>query len=941
MSRLKFIFHVAVFGKCLLLAGILSSQSIHLLDPNTRIVKTRDEGTAIAAGVVNVIIDANVPQAEFQDALLQLQNFIPDLSFVYRFPLAKKPEMTHDEAGFRLADLSRHGRLLFQSNFSVEEAIKLVNKVKVFSAIEPHFIPELCFTPNDDSVQNQYALERIRAFEAWAVEQGDTNVVIGISDTGTDLDHPDLYPNIAFNYADPINGIDDDMDGFVDNFYGWDLGEGDNNPQVNTSGHGVHVNGLSSAMTNNQIGIAGSGFRTRFLPIKITNASGALIAAYESIIFAADQGCQVINCSWGSFQPSLINQEIVRYSAINKGAAIFCGAGNNSNQRLFYPASYDFTAAVGSTGPNDAKSDFSNYGYHMDLYAPGENVLSTWPDNSYIYSNGTSMSSPVAAGCAAVVKSKFPHLTGIQILQLLKVTADRVDNLPDNADYINKMGYGRVNMFRALTEDDKKSVLLHDIQIRDEKNNLFLSGDTVLLSGTFTNLLEPTQFAVCNASVVRGGATLLNPFKPLGSMATLAFTSNHQQPFRIHVNDNAQINDTIVIRFDIWADAQVSTQYYQFTVNADFVRLQNSISTTLNSVSEIGKVNNPLINTRGFRFRSNNNLLFEGNFMVGLNPQRVFNMARTSGSQTDRDFQLLERISAIPSDGFYDLFQGSFDNRFTEPYLQLTADLKGYVPQTGLAKNSVILEYTIKNDGPALQLNPMYVGLFLDWDLPEFFNNRIASYPDKKLSFTYNPNADTLFVGAMLIKGNNFNTYAINLNEQESGQQINVSDNFTVDEKYFALSNTRLVAGLSNTGADVASVISSGPYQLFNNEETIIVFALIGASSLDSLLMIADAAQEFYESINQPTSILTTSINPINIYPNPSADGILKIKYIPNQKLNIRIVDLQGKEVYTAIADGAQEYHTLHTGLKSGMYILQVTDAGSQWRSFHKIVIER
>jgi hypothetical protein len=235
----------------------------------------------------------------------------------------------------------------------------------------------------------------------------------------------------------------------------------------------------------------------------------------------------------------------------------------------------------------------------------------------------------------------------------------------------------------------------------------------------------------------------------------------------------------------------------------------------------------------------------------------------------------------------------------------------------------------------------MYAGLFLDWDLPEFFNNRIASDPDKRLSYAYNPNADTLFVGAMLLNGSNFNTYAINLNEQEDGQQINVGDNFTVEEKYFALSNTRLFAGLSNSGADVASVISAGPYQLFNGEDTTIAFALIAATSLDSLLMTADAAQEFYASINQPTAVVTTSKIPITIYPNPTSDGELNIIGATAQQINIRITDLNGREVYAAIAEGVQGKFTFRTTLNSGMYILQVTESGSNQKSFHKIVIER
>jgi hypothetical protein len=929
----------AFFALFMLFGRTANAQSIHILS-NERSYYAREYNAEIVSGVVNVVLNNNLSQHHTEKTIQHLSKHIPGLVFVKRFPDAIKPQKKFNEAGFRLADLTLHGRLLFDPSFPVEHAIKLINKTDIFQFAEPHFLPQLLFTPNDDSINNQYALQRIKAFEAWEIEKGDTNVVIGISDTGSDMEHPDLFPNIAFNYADPINGIDDDGDGFIDNFYGWDLGENDNYPQPTTSSHGVHVTGLSSARTNNEIGIAGSGFQCRFMPLKITNASGALIAAYESIVYAADRGCQIINCSWGSFTPSRINEEIVRYAAINKEALLFCGAGNNNNQRLFYPAAYDFTIAMGSTGPEDIKSDFSNFGYHMDLFAPGENVLSTWPENSYIYSNGTSMSAPVAAGAAAIVKSKYPELSGLQVGQLLKLTADQVHAIPENQAYIDKMGYGRVNMLRALTESGKKSILLHEIELSDGKNNLFLPGDTVYLSGTFTNMLDDVTWGVCNASVVKGSASILNPFLQIGSLPSLAYVNNHNQPFKIYLSENAPINDTLVIRFDIWSDTQTSTQYFQFNSNADFVRLNNNITTTLNSVSEIGKVNNLLINQRGLRYKQGPNLLFEGNFMVGLSDEKVFNMARSNGAQSDNDLRLLERIIEIPSENSIKHFQGKFDNQQEPEFLGFTTQLKAYSAQEGKARNAVILEYTIKNDGSALQLNNLFAGLFLDWDLPAFFNNTIQSIPEKRLTYAFNPLADTLYAAAKLLSESGFKSYAINLNEQEAGQQINLADGFTKAEKYFALSNTKFSAGMNENGADIAMTISAGPFQLFYTNEVKIAFALLVSDNIDSLILIADEVQNLFNNEMMPLGEFNPSkLEKTLLYPNPSADGQFNIRIPYEGVYDIFIHDHAGKLVEQKKANGI-DLISIVSNIAAGLYLVNIRDGSNRLNDWHKLIIK-
>jgi serine protease len=907
---------------CFFFIGQTLTAQVNLVPVDCKLIRSENYESLIVAGIINVIVKNNLSEEELNLAFESLKNKIPNLSLEKRFPDAVKPKIKVDKQGFRLADLTTHYRLRFNDNYSIEQAIKYCLKSALFEAIEPHFIPELCYVPNDDSISSQYALSRIKAFEAWEIEQGDSNIVIGISDTGCQMDHPDLFPNIAFNYNDPINGIDDDNDGYIDNFYGWDLGENDNFPQSNTSSHGVHVTGLSSAMTNNGIGIAGSGFRCRFAPLKITNANGALSAAYESIVYAADRGYQIINCSWGSYQPSKINFEIIRYATINKNALIFCGSGNNNSERQFFPAAYDFTISMGSSGPEDIKSDFSNYGYSLDLYAPGENVLSTWPTENYIYSNGTSMASPVAAGCAAIVKSKYPELTALQIAQLLKVTADRIDNIPDNQQFQNKLGYGRVNMFEALVAENKKSVLMHDVELSDRKENLFLPGDSIFMSATFTNVLNNVSTAIVNLNIIKGSATLLNAFYSLGSMSSLSFKQNIENPFIILIDENAPLDDTVVVRIDIWSDAQISTQYFQFNSNANFVKLKNNISTTINSVSEIGKVNNFFLNDRGFRYFNSPSLLFEGNFMLGFSPNSVYNMARSEQGRSDRDFQSIQRIRQLPSAEEVEQFEGYFDNRVEPNNEETSIRQKAYVPQTGVSRNYIVLDYEIKKEHNPLLTNKFFAGLFLDWDLPEYAQNRIITFPERKLAVAFNPQADTLFVGAKLLNNSPFFSYALDLNLSDESEPIDMTDGFSTVEKYYALRNSKLT---NTADSDIAQMISTGPFFIMEGESVSVSFALLAASTLDSLLLYADDAQNAYDNKLQPLQTEMIEKGDFKIFPNPSKNESTFIQVPIAGDYVVNIFDAAGIKIFTA-EKRIENIMKLDMKPDKGIYFVQLLD---------------
>ena len=274
------------------------------------------------------------------------------------------------------------------------------------------------FTPNDPQYSQQYALTKMLLPQAWDVNQGDTSVVIGIVDSGVETGHVDLSANIWHNPGENgsdglgrdkrTNNVDDDGNGYVDDWQGWDFGGADynnvvpdNNPNPvgSNTAHGTSVAGCASASTNNGVGVAGIGFKCRLLPVKTAadndtrdNGLAYIIAGYQGIAYAAFMGADVINCSWGGSGGSQVEQDLIN-AATQQGALVVVAAGNSGTSTPQYPAAYLNTISVASTGTTDAKSSFSSYGPTVDVAAPGENVRTTAYSQTYGGQYGTSFSS--------------------------------------------------------------------------------------------------------------------------------------------------------------------------------------------------------------------------------------------------------------------------------------------------------------------------------------------------------------------------------------------------------------------------------------------------------------------------------------------------------------------------------------------------------------------
>lgn len=315
--------------------------------------------------------------------------------------------------------------------------------------------------PNDERWPYQWALPKIGAPQAWDMAHCQ-RIIIAILDTGIHLEHPDLRNVLWTNPGEiPGNGIDDDGNGKIDDIHGWHFYQNCStgicqpyeNPVIqDDNGHGTHVSGIAAAETNNGIGIAGVSWGARVMTVKVLDqhGDGYYYDIAAGIVYAVDNGAQVINLSLGGEEPSSLLRDAVRY-AYNRGALIVAATGNNGGSVL-YPAAYPEVMAVAATDANDQRASFSNYGSEVDIAAPGESILSTWlPPYDYYYKRGTSMATPHVSGAAALLWSWRPDFTNVQIKQRLETQADDVNSslYPGPDPYL---GWGRLNMYRALAD---------------------------------------------------------------------------------------------------------------------------------------------------------------------------------------------------------------------------------------------------------------------------------------------------------------------------------------------------------------------------------------------------------------------------------------------------------------------------------------------------------
>jgi subtilisin family serine protease len=860
-----------------------------------------------------------------------------------KFPRDRSPEKEFNEAGQRFADLSLIYELNYTASIHIEKAISKLLLSGILVYAEPHFIPKVNYAPNDPlaNPSDQYHLQRINAFNAWNTNRGDSSIVIGITDTGTDLTHTDLFSNVKRNYADVPDGVDNDGDGYIDNYRGWDVGMNDNDPTWEFNSHGVHVCGISGASADNNLGGAGVGFNCKFLPVKISDASGALVAAYEGIKYAADHGCQAINCSWGGGGASQFGQDIIDYATINKGSLVVAAAGNNGVDGDFFPGSYNYVLAVANTNASDGKSSSSNYGYFVDVCAPGENINSTWPGSFYITQTGTSMSSPVVAGAAGIVKKQFPSYNGLQIGERLKVTADNI--YPLNASYLNKLGTGRINLYRAISDPPSPSVVFSDKVFTDHNDDAFISGDTLFITGKFTNYLDATTALNVTVTPLSAYAITLDNTTSLGVINMMASKTNTNDPFSFKLGGTIPVNQSMDFEVLMQDGAYSSRQYFSVFINVDYIDIKiNDVYTTATSKGKIGYNQDAQGQGLGFKYKGID-LLYEAGLMIGKDTNTVSDCVRgVNTSISDVDFmnvnRILKTLPAVVSD--FDT-KASFNDNLSVSPISVEVEQNTLAWSSNPYKQFVIWEYIIKNTNPTDTLKNAYAGIFADWDIDgsSYTQNRSAYHAATKMGYSFYTGANGKYGGIKLLTdtaGPKF--YAVDHVGGGNGG-LDFSNGIDTKEKYKSMSTQRLAAGASGNGNDVINVMSTGPLTIAPNKSVRIAFAILGADSLGPLITAAMQADTVYNKLKLPpvqaNSIAELKDYDVTIFPNPAKNSIT-ISQERNLFTKYELYSVNGVLVSEHKIETA--YQTIDlSGFSEGMYLIKLS--GAEKSAFKKIVL--
>jgi thermitase len=309
---------------------------------------------------------------------------------------------------------------------AMEKAKAYSSNAKVAYA-EPDFVAQVMGSPDDPEFANQWGMVKVQAPQAWEVTTGSPSIDIAILDTGVDLDHPDLASKI-------ISNVNFSGSTTVDDVYG----------------HGTHVAGIAAAMTNNGIGVVGLGYHASLMNVKVLGdtGSGTYSAIASGIIWAADNGAEVINMSLGGYAASSTLEDAINY-AWSKGVVVVAAAGNSGSTTLSYPAYYTNCIAVAATDARDAVASFSTYGKWVDVAAPGLSIYSTLIDNGYGYKSGTSMASPHVAGLAALVFTTVSDANGDG--RLNDEVRGRIEATCDDIGVsVSRICHGRINAAQAV-----------------------------------------------------------------------------------------------------------------------------------------------------------------------------------------------------------------------------------------------------------------------------------------------------------------------------------------------------------------------------------------------------------------------------------------------------------------------------------------------------------
>lgn len=835
----------------------------------------------------------------------------------------------------RAQSLARIVEIEYSARYSPELVARILQELPGVEYAEPVWEHKLLYIPNDPDVQNNdtWHLERIKAFDAWDQERADNNVIVAIIDTGIEREHEDLKDAIWQNPGETgdgkeSNGIDDDNNGFVDDWWGYDFAgtDGrtpDNNPSAEQSFHGTHVAGIAAATGDNNKGVAGVAFGAQLMIVKISDGGAvpSLPGGFEGILYAAAMGADVINCSWGAPRSSLAEQEVIDIAVEQFGAFIVAAAGNDSEEALLYPAGYNNVFTVAATTSTDSKWTGSNYHYYVDLSAPGHQILSTVFNNQYAEDSGTSMAAPMVSGAAAVLLSKNPLLTPEELAQILRASADNI-SLTAGLQFANKLGAGRLNLYKSINNTDITSAGMFTYEIEDANNDGIVdAGEEVSIRLTVKNVLAASQGVSTTVLAIEPiSIQVTNHQVDFGPMTSGATAVSPEGSFSFTVPESTQPDSRIVMEVSTTTveNTKPFKDYIILPVSPTYGTTElNRIAATFNSVGNLAYNGMDRDQGIGFYYGKTGSLLFHGGLMIGNSASTVVDVVRRGPTSigTDNGFEIVQpyRLSREP-DNSVEIGKAEFRDRLN--LLGVNVNMTTY--EFKADSNFVMVVYNVTNTTES-RIDNLHCGLYLDWDLQLNGQDDRASWDENyNLGVVLNSNNPNLLIGTALLSDQSPDYYALDNVEEK------IRVDFPDSEKWRMLSN-----GVSNPitsqDIDVGMVIGGGPVSIEPNESEEFAFGLLVAENLATLRESTGRAQDKYNGLSSVAdNKLFTGIR-LESYPNPfTRETQVKVTMPESENVKIVVYNTEGTMV-----------RMLHQGrLESGDHIFRF-DAGELPSGFY------
>ncbi|MCS6790203.1 MAG: S8 family serine peptidase [Bacteroidia bacterium] len=748
--------------------------------------------------------------------------------------------------------------LEYESGFPPPYVAKLLRRSPAVGYAEPEFIPqpvgplqEITYTPNDLHANN-YALSHLRVLEAWDSTYGDTSYVVAVVDTDVRFDHPDLVENVAYNWNDPINGIDDDGDGYVDNFHGWDIvgnsytGSGpfnpDNDPRTPSPGHGTWVAGFAAATTNNGIGIAAPAFRCRYLPIKAApNGSSALYGAYDGVLYAAQRGAHVVNCSWGGTYWSQAAQDFIQQVVDTYDPLIVAAAGNvlPDTPAVFYPAQYPGVVAVTAVFTNDVWLNEVQIGYGMDLATTGRgrttsglNGYTDWTWRAF-----TSFASPQAAGCAVLLRSWRPTLNAYQIAELLRITADSLEGV--NPPALHYRIGRRINLLRAIQTRDTPACRVIIWQAYDSNDSLFFSGEQISILPTYRNFLSPVSGLIASVHPLTPHLQAVaghNSYN-IGSLSTLATHAQlSNQPFKLAVQPSCPIHATLPVMIR-WQGSGGYRDYQVIEIgpiNPAYVHLDSAqVRTTACGNGRVGYYDTPRNQQgRGVRWQGEPSWLYEGGFFIADDTSAHL-CTRSNSFNPYQHF----KPTALPQKSIQGLYEKALltfqDTGGTRGAKGFEIKLHAYAPRLSPLDSFVAFVYELHNP-TGISYADLSVGWWMDFDVGNNpARDAAGSVPGIPLLYAKDEHGHR-WIGVVLLSS-------------KHTPHLHAGRTYLFGGTPFAYLRTiRDSTGTEITQSDVFLVVDARGVNLPAGGRDTVALALIGGSSLSALIQQAQVARQWY-----------------------------------------------------------------------------------------------